>query len=325
MDVKKIADAHARGLKVTKADCWGEEIGAKALRNVADVSGGAGTQVVSAFNLERWCEGVRDQDLTDNPSGDTDWADQIVCSPPPFRATWVEYSGYSEKMPERLKGLAKDTAWGAMVQSKWKHGEATPVMIDVYNELPRSAHGLIIHFGVVFVDLDADAKPNLRRFLSSGANYSEPLKSEVTGSLSWAAKVAMMAFQLMACPTENVPRELVEPPAGLSKKWRKKHGRDLVKYYTLDVGPDASERKKAQQLLDDAKREGRAPPRLHWVRGHFKRGQYVTAERPQGRYCRPFLRGSSASGIVVKDYNVRAPMESTNGEQKEYTGLTLVP
>jgi hypothetical protein len=113
----------------------------------------------------------------------------------------------------------------------------------------------------------------------------------------------MMALGLLAC--RNVHRREVEQPEKLSKKWAKKHGRPLVRYHVLDIDP-------MRKVL---KSEGRSDEvglkkALHICRGHFAT---YTEDAPlfgrvTGTFWKPqHVRGSAKQGVVVKDYNVKAP------------------
>jgi hypothetical protein len=114
---------------------------------------------------------------------------------------------------------------------------------------------------------------------------------------------AILTLALMNC--RNVERREVEQPPKLSKKWAKKHGRPLVRYHVLDIDP------MRKVLRDEGGSEKTGLKKaLHICRGHFAT---YTDDAPlfgrvTGTFWKPqHVRGSAKHGVVVKDYNVKAP------------------
>lgn len=118
---------------------------------------------------------------------------------------------------------------------------------------------------------------------------------------------AFFAVSLMHC--KNITYHAVEPPK-LSPHLKRKRRRPLVRYHVLDIDP-------MRRVL---KTEGRSDEvglkrALHICRGHFRT---YTEEAPMfGRVTGTFwvpqhIRGNAESGVVVKDYNVKAP-KARNG------------
>ena len=114
---------------------------------------------------------------------------------------------------------------------------------------------------------------------------------------------AWMALSFMHC--KNVTTRHIEPPAKLSKAWKRKNGRPLARHYVLDIEP-------MRQVLQT---EGNVDEvglkqALHICRGHFKT---YTPDRPlfgrtTGTFWWPMTaRGHSPAGVVSKDYRVLAP------------------
>jgi hypothetical protein len=129
------------------------------------------------------------------------------------------------------------------------------------------------------------------------------LAESITDMIITLFKPLALALSLMHC--KNVRVSHIQQPAPLNKKWLQKHGRPLVRYRVLDIGP----------MKSVLKNEGRADQvglkqALHICRGHFAT---YTEERPlfgkvSGTFWKPqHVRGSAQQGVVFKDYNVKAP------------------
>lgn len=113
-----------------------------------------------------------------------------------------------------------------------------------------------------------------------------------------------LAISFMHC--KNVERREEAPPPKLSKKWEKKHGRPLVRYHVLDIDP----MRKVLSSEGGVETNG-LKKALHICRGHFAT---YTEDKPlfgrvTGTFWKPqHVRGSAKNGVVVKDYNVKAPL-----------------
>jgi hypothetical protein len=125
---------------------------------------------------------------------------------------------------------------------------------------------------------------------------------------NWGDFVAQLMFpvllsiSLMHC--KNVQLRAVDPPEKLSRRHRREHGRELVRYHVLEVDS-------IRRILDKYRKGDREDLRraLHICRGHFKT---FTPDAPLlgrhiGQYWwEPHVRGSKESGVVLKDYRVMA-------------------
>jgi hypothetical protein len=112
---------------------------------------------------------------------------------------------------------------------------------------------------------------------------------------------APMTVSFMHC--RNVTARSVTPPEPLSRSWKKRRGRPLVRYELLEIAP-------MREVLDtqgQARSQGLGHA-FHICRGHFKT---FTDEAPLfGRVTGQFwwadhVRGSPEHGEVIKDYRVR--------------------
>jgi hypothetical protein len=111
----------------------------------------------------------------------------------------------------------------------------------------------------------------------------------------------LFAVSLANC--RNTSSAEVRPPVALSKRHAERHGRPLVRYYTLDIEP-MRKVLRTEGRMDEIGLE-RA---LHLCRGHFKdyreKGLFG---RNKGLYWwDATVRGTIAKGIVAKDYRIKS-------------------
>jgi len=116
---------------------------------------------------------------------------------------------------------------------------------------------------------------------------------------------ALLTVSFLHC--RNIEIRPVTPSEKRSWSYKKKHGRDLVRYHVLDIKP-------IRRLLERYHRGERSDLRraLHICRGHFK--TFAPDAPLLGRaagtfWWGPQVRGSREEGIVLKDYRVSAPSE----------------
>lgn len=115
----------------------------------------------------------------------------------------------------------------------------------------------------------------------------------------------LLSISFMHC--RNVGVRPVVPPEKLSRKHKKKHGHELVRYHVLEI-------QQIQRFLDECRDRNQDNFRsaLHLCRGHFKT---FTLDAPLfGRHAGtywwdPQVRGSMDQGLVLKDYRVLAPRD----------------
>lgn len=119
-----------------------------------------------------------------------------------------------------------------------------------------------------------------------------------------------LALSLMHC--KNVTLEDVEPPLQQSKKHAKHHGLPLVSYKVLQIDPMKIVLQQEGHINETGMNNA-----LHICRGHFKdysdRGLFG---KYHGMYWwDAFVRGAETHGLVLKDYNIKLPVD--NPEQEE--------
>jgi len=129
---------------------------------------------------------------------------------------------------------------------------------------------------------------------------NDDFTTEIEEALWELTVPALFALSLMHC--RNVTAEPVDPPAALSRKYRRRTGRPLTRYHVLNIEP-------MSRVLDA---QGEAGTKglghaLNICRGHFKR---YTDDAPLfGRYTGHWWwaaheRGRAEHGVVVKDYRL---------------------
>lgn len=134
---------------------------------------------------------------------------------------------------------------------------------------------------------------------------SEEMVQQAGDSVAQLLFPVLLTISFMHC--KNVDLRHITPPKKLSRKHRKKRGRDLIKYHVLDIEP-------IRKIFDKHGAGSKQTLRkaLHICRGHFKT---FTADAPlfgnlTGTYWWPqHVRGSKKDGVVLKDYRVGAPLE----------------
>lgn len=126
---------------------------------------------------------------------------------------------------------------------------------------------------------------------------------ETKEGLGAALLPALFALSLMHC--DNVVERAHEPPKKVSKKFEKRTGRPLTRYYTLEIEPMKRVLRREGRVEDLGLRRA-----LHICRGHFKT---YTEDKPLfGKYVGTFffrdhVRGAKESGEIAKDYDVKTP------------------
>ena len=119
----------------------------------------------------------------------------------------------------------------------------------------------------------------------------------IAGSLNLPA---LLALSFMHC--KNSSLKTTYPNKKLSKKYRKRFSRELVRYHTLEIDP-------IRKLIDRYRNgsQGELKRALHICRGHFKTfsEEAKLFGRHTGTYWwAPQIRGEKSVGVVVKDYRV---------------------
>jgi len=138
-----------------------------------------------------------------------------------------------------------------------------------------------------------------------GIDPNDPSLTMIVDDSNNKVFVSLLTLSFMNC--KNVRKVLNEPDAPLSRKFEKKHGRPLQKFYTLQIEAMGEILRKEGESEKTGLRKA-----LHICRGHFS--DYSEGKglfgKYHGRYWVPsHIRGKRAFGTVEKDYEVSGPAE----------------
>lgn len=176
----------------------------------------------------------------------------------------------------------------------------------------HGADGLRLWAGSSRLELDVNGKLLEARVFPKKSLYGDEEERRVAEVLAIEpVRGAFFALALMHC--KNVQRAEVIPPEKLSRKHEKKHGKPLLRYYTLQI-------QSMRQQLDAAGAATSGLRRaLHVCRGHFKSfDEKPLFGRLKGTYWWPaHVRGKAENGVVAKGYAVRAPAGDTAPNETE--------
>lgn len=118
------------------------------------------------------------------------------------------------------------------------------------------------------------------------------------------SRVVLSAIAFANC--KNVSTKGVNPPAPLSRKHEKRHGRPLVSYKTLSI-PGFDNSALATPRTGQPE-HGRA---LHICRGHMRFMLHPFGRQtPAQMWIHQHRRGNKVNGVVLKDYQVSTPKRS---------------
>jgi hypothetical protein len=226
---------------------------------------------------------------------DVDLVRELPCVAPPFATSWVE-------------SRVDDERWGVFWDaSELSAGARQDLAANGWGEAQIAAARWCL-IGWLFLEVERDVAGAFAvcvALVGAEGNFLGGKTSpETDGGLEMLPMFvpSLLAFSLMHCKNVcAVEHPLVDDIA--PKRERQAVDRGL-RYYTLEVDP-------MRQVL---RQEGRSADvglkqALHLCRGHFK--DY----RQSGLFGRikgifwwdAFARGTSEAGVVVKDYDVKAP------------------
>jgi len=243
---------------------------------------------------------------------------------PPFERFWMEF-----KVPkavilsqERVEWKLSGDYLGALIEGSkrppWTLDLSTFVDIDsrpfdcsymftFHVELDDDAHTILLP-GSTRPEMFIPHGTSLRHMID-GFRYTpeETEKLKVAAMIHSAALFPMfLAISFMHC--KNVTLKQQASDAALAKR-NLQRGKPSLKYHVIEIEP-------LKQIL---RTEGRIeteglPKALHICRGHFAKyaedGPGLFGKGIHGRFWIPqHVRGSEKRGVVVSDYNVKAPKE----------------
>jgi hypothetical protein len=157
---------------------------------------------------------------------------------------------------------------------------------------------------VIGVDSSGSATLSIAQFIGASIeaalctrNTLEPLHLEDLSA------PALLAVSLANC--RNTKRIEHAPRPKLSKRCEAVYGKPAVKYYTLEIDP-------IKRILETEGRIGEVGLQraLHLCRGHFadyRNGNGLFGKHKGLFWVGPHLRGSAKQGVVIKNYEIKAP------------------
>lgn len=249
------------------------------------------------------------------PKG-TDFKDVVSSMAPPFDKFWVEFQQVPCPNDDKLN------AWGVLITA---HDDPNTIMkLDGYDRSPRWLLTLLLFlerekgkpFGPVtehYVGLAEDG--TWFRHDDGGVFWAGQLaglekapydvQQQAGDYYAQFCFPALLAISFLHC--RNIEIRPVTPSEKQSRSYRKKHGKELVRYHVLDIKP-------IRWLIDGYRKGERSDLRraLHICRGHFK--TFAPDAPLLGKavgtfWWGPQVRGSREEGIVLKDYRVLSPSE----------------
>jgi len=249
------------------------------------------------------------------PKG-TDFTDVVSSMAPPFDKFWVEFQQVPCPNDDELN------AWGVLVTA---HDDPSTIMkLDGYDRSPRWLLTLLLflerekgkpfgpvteHYAGLAEDgtwfRHDDGKVFWAGHLAGLDKAPYDVQQQAGDYYAQFCFPALLTISFLHC--RNIEIRPVAPSDKRSRSYRKKHGKELVRYHVLDIKP-------IRRLIDSYRRGDRSDLRraLHICRGHFKT---FSPDAPLlGRavgtfWWGPQIRGSREDGIVLKDYRVLATSE----------------
>jgi len=233
---------------------------------------------------------------------------------PPFRSTWLEFA-----RPQGVEWSTDISRWAIWIigdevplDQPWNETNAAFQMCQGWNieleEKPRWLMRCVLY--VKMRDDDRCAGP-LATYLLALNNDGE---IEAHDFMDYAVEkrhegmdfrslfhAALLTLSMMHC--KNVGVEGRQQPQSASKHWKKEHGRPLAQYKILNIEP----------MKTVLRRDGGSDSlglnhALHICRGHFRdyRERGLFGKHRGIYWWDAFVRGSSAEGVVHKEYKVIA-------------------
>lgn len=258
--------------------------------------------VIVADNVAHYLYAVTDQEVW---NVETDFPNLA----PPFENFWLEHRfpsrGVSREFGAyRLPAAVQDMTVGVQVRGQpLADGWRAVGMVLV-------AERDVLDFVGVF-EWQLDAGGQFTRDAHGQFNFWEGIPRHSPGGthaanarLSDLLLTTEFAISLMHCQNVRLIGEM--PPAGLSRKFKRRTGQPLTRYRVLDIGPMTTLLDQAGASTGEAGGLQRA---LHICRGHFKHygGRGLFGKYPGMFWWPEHWRGTPAHGTVIKRYNVHPP------------------
>lgn len=233
---------------------------------------------------------------------------------PPFPRMWIEWTMRSQMSHESLREgvllTAREPADALATHGRTGRFAFLPETRWVLETQPILSYrnGIVPAFdmGLLAIGSDGQILPHTldgQRSALSTKRTIDVDEDTFNAILGGATFPALLAISFMHC--KNISIAAVEPEDTLSRAWKRRHGRPLVRHHVLNIDP----MKRVLRTEGRSEEVGLAQA-LHICRGHFKTytPEHPLFGRTTGTFWWPMtVRGNPAAGIVTKDYSIGAP------------------
>lgn len=172
----------------------------------------------------------------------------------------------------------------------------------IYWKDRREALGPLMHY---LIGVGPDGTPENMTVLAA-MSREDASDAEWNLFRDWQQYVIcpLMTLSFVHCKNVRIVKA-PEPPPQFEKAWKKRNGRDLIRYHTIEIEP-------MKKILVAEGRSATVGLRkaLHICRGHFK--TYGPEHKLFGRVAGTFwfeshVRGRAEEGLVIQDVAVQVP------------------
>jgi hypothetical protein len=281
----------------------------------------ANAQCIEASNVARYFEETY---VGEDKAGRNFWGD-LKCMIPPFESFFIEWEKptgmpFALRMGVLFIACKPDEAEARLREIIGENAHTTPKKIAEFQA--KNPKWIYLTFDVVeFPNKDKLHVSGLRSpyhlgciavseegaivdfWYSHASGAISKRESEIIGA---ASMPAFTALTMLNCDNiDTVPHEAPEP----FQRSRTRAGKlPLVSYRTIQVNLEKTPRSIGAERLPEVDEDGKV--RLHQKRGHLKdyrKGKGLFGKYKGLWYWGPTLAGSGEVGVVVSDYEVKAP------------------
>lgn len=273
-----------------------------------------------ADNVARWFHDIRDRHF--------DVEKDTRALVPPFEYTWIEYADYYPEDIKRIGVLYMTSDYGTDDDATGKVNTTLKSMVSdsqSVKEFPTDnnfeavhparwlIYALPIAWGsrhavgpfktwIAALAPDGSMCQKVGGGLCNISLFDLETPPEAQKAFSMLLTESILTLGFLNCRNVSVEEHL---PSRQERRSAQRRGEEIIKYRTLAIEP----MRKVLQTEGRIAEVGLSRA-LHICRGHFS--EYSEDKPLFGKYAGRFwipahVRGTTESGIVVKDYNVKAP------------------
>jgi hypothetical protein len=284
-----------------------------------------------ADNVADWFWHVR--------QGELDVSRDLPCQVPPYETTWIEWTNYWDPGCDRFGMLVQVSDYGddedggtAAVTSRimgmlanktnviGERAELTPAgpLRWLLYAMPIARSTGLPPVGPVKVwvaglSSEGQVAPTISGHYCNFSIYPEGTTEEAAKAFSVMMTVGLLTLAFLNCRNVVAAEHL---PTRQERRALQRQGLPAVIFRTVNIEPMKTVLRDEGRIAEVGLRRS-----LHICRGHFA---HYGEDKPlfgkySGQFWRPaHVRGNAEVGMVVKDYNVRAPKEDiARGEVPE--------